>query len=630
MKTKKMLSIILALMMLMSVVPLNASAAVELSQSNVARWPTTSGEIYFGQKLSDGITLNAENALVTSDGTETGTVIPGKWEFVDKYFAPTAWSTATKADIKFTPDNTDEYQGFEVLKSANVTYVVNRTTPVFVDETNDPIVATDVEQGSKLSTSIVSGGQMKNPYTGDIINKAWKWSSKNTIVNSSGEYKANFAGGSSYNKVEAMVHVNVIGSMKETEIIIPDTPITVEYSPSVTFGSLSTGSLKAVEKGTSNEVEGTFSIKSPETRLIGVGTHNVSVEFTPEDSEKYIASEGTMQVVATTAEYKFLTDDNEVGIPEIVLPYGTTFNVHGTLGTTLKSRIKDREFLTTGKDVPILHFADHDAEEIIPVGTYTYNVNIRPYSANNPNYASTNLQFKLTIEPVVFTTTAYWSHTGDLSGKVGYVVPGTFDIYVDGELIAENIKITRIGNDSYWKTNYPVPATGDYRIKVVYNPAENDPYSMEDYETTVSAQIRRYITYVNTVGHKINGDPNTDLALPGATIDLSIVEPGTFIGWKITDKDGNRKEAELEIEDIMASEISFTMPDYDIIVEAEYQKSNTGSDNNGSLLGDIDLGDLTQGDSDSKLTNFLNNIIALFKNAISKLTEFFRSIGNRT
>ena len=147
MKTKKLLSILLALMMILSVVPFYASAeAIALTADNVVAWPTTSGEIYFGQKLSDGITLNSENALVTSDGTETGTVIPGKWEFIDKDFAPTAWGKTSKANVKFTPENTDEYIGFEVTKSANVTYVVNKTTPVFVDEINDPIVATDVEQ----------------------------------------------------------------------------------------------------------------------------------------------------------------------------------------------------------------------------------------------------------------------------------------------------------------------------------------------------------------------------------------------------------------------------------------------------------------------------------------------------
>lgn len=293
MKTKKLLSILMALMMVLSVVPFYASAeAVALTTYNVVVWPTTSGEIFFGQKLSDGITLNSENALVTSDGTENGTVIPGKWEFIDTEFVPTAWSKTSKANIKFTPENTNEYIGFEVTKSANVTYVVNKTTPVFVDEINDPIVATDVEQGAKLSTSTLSGGQMKNPYTNEIINKAWKWSSGSTIVNSTGEYKASFGGGSSYNKVEAMIMVKVIGTMKETEIVTAPEAVTVEYSASAKNSDLPLVGGKAVIKGTDTEVAGKFSFKAPDGAVGTVGEKAKTIIFTPNDTENYIASEG--------------------------------------------------------------------------------------------------------------------------------------------------------------------------------------------------------------------------------------------------------------------------------------------------------------------------------------------------
>ena len=59
MKTKKLLSILLALMMMLSVVPMYASAAdpIALSASNVTEWPTANGEIYVGQILGEHITL---------------------------------------------------------------------------------------------------------------------------------------------------------------------------------------------------------------------------------------------------------------------------------------------------------------------------------------------------------------------------------------------------------------------------------------------------------------------------------------------------------------------------------------------------------------------------------------------
>ncbi|MBR2414006.1 MAG: hypothetical protein IKB13_05855, partial [Clostridia bacterium] len=59
MKTRKLISLLLALMMFVSVVPFYASAAepIALTEANVTVWPTASGEIWFGQKINEGVTL---------------------------------------------------------------------------------------------------------------------------------------------------------------------------------------------------------------------------------------------------------------------------------------------------------------------------------------------------------------------------------------------------------------------------------------------------------------------------------------------------------------------------------------------------------------------------------------------
>ena len=628
---KKPFSIFLVLMMLISVVPFYASAeAIALTADNVVVWPTTSGEIYFGQKLSDGITLNSENALVTSDGTETGTVIPGKWEFVDKDFAPTAWGKTSKANVKFTPENTDEYIGFEVTKSANVTYVVNKTTPVFVDEINDPIVATDVEQGAKLSTSVLSGGQMKNPYTNEIIDKAWKWSSSSTIVNSTGEYKAIFTGGSSYNKVEAMIKVKVIGTMQETEITqAPETAV-IEYSPTATFGDVVMVGGKAVIKGTDTEVKGTFSTSWADVKVGNVGSKEIPVTFTPDDTENYIASEGKMTVTVTKGNYKLVNENGEEIVPEFTMPYGTTFDPGLKLGVLLKNMIKDRSVLT-GADVAYISFPDHDTDEVAPVGTNTYTVRIRPGNSDISKYNVTDIQFVLTIEPVVITTTAYWTSSGEIGGKVSHEAKGTVDVFVDGKLAGDDIKIAK---NKEWSFDYPIPATGDYTIKVVYNPIENDPHSMVDYETVVNVRMMRKIVLPENsrVTYKVNGDERTSIMKLGDTIELSTFGGDLFRGWKIADASGNI--VDLGVADLMASDITFIMPDYDLYIEAQYEKEVVDDGNGGldidNIFGDLDLDNLTQGDSDNPFENLLNNIIALFKNIIEKLTSFFRAIGDAT
>ncbi len=618
MKTKKLLSILMALMMLLSVVPFYASAeAVALTADNVVVWPTTSGEIFFGQKLSDGITLNSENALVTSDGTETGTVIPGKWEFIDVDFAPTAWSKTSRANIKFTPEDTNSYVGFEVTGSRDVTYVVNKTTPVFVDEINDPIVATDVEQGAKLSTSTLSGGQMKNPYTNEIINKAWKWSSGSTIVNSTGEYKANFPGGSSYNKVEAMIRVNCIGTMQETEIIAID-PVTVEYSASLKNGDLPITGAKAVIKGTDTEVAGKFSFKAPDSAVGTVGEKTKTVVFTPDDTENYIASEGKMSVTVTKGSYK-LVDKNgeEVTVPEFTMPYGTTLGK-----VPIQSLIKDRSLLT-GADVAFVAFPEHEKDEIILLGTHTYNVRIYPSHEDNSSYKSTYYQFVITIEPAVLELSLK-SELDEENANIRYYYlakknyndpapKGTFTYYIDGELAAENVSMG-------YRVKIAPEKSGTHEIKIVYNPVENDPFIIEDINRTDNIKL---IHNLNR-GNLVMGGNAREWFGDEVKLDANIAVENLG-GWKFTDADGN----EVVLEDAVyeGRYVTFTMPDFDLNVEfIDKRESSDDSGNIDDILGN--LGDLTEGDSDNIFENILNNIIAFFKNIIEKITGFFRAIGD--
>ena len=76
------------------------------------------------------------------------------------------------------------------------------------------------------------------------------------------------------------------------------------------------------------------------------------------------------------------------------------------------------------------------------------------------------------------------------------------------------------------------------------------------------------------------------------------------------------------------------MPDCDLFVEAMYQKDEPADDNGGlgidNIFGDLDLDNLTQGNSDNPIVNIFNNIIAFFKNIIVTITELFRSIGDNT
>ena len=638
MKTKKLLSILMALLMMLSVVPFYASAVEALAVKNVSQWPTISyktedgtlvsdGCMYYGQKVSDVLVINDDEIVLNAAGEQ----VAGHFEFIDPNEIPDDINDAMRSNIKFVPDDTDMYTGFQRKRSRDTTFKVVATTPVLV---SDAPTATSVDSGSSLSASVISGGQVMNPYYPEetsALNAMWTWSNPDTVVYESGEYEAKLYIHTAYVEITKMIYVEVNSTVKATTIAeLPTAEI--EFAQELTYNDLVLNGGKAVEYGTETEVSGSFSVKNPNAKITGIGTYNVTVVFTPDDLEKYTLCEGTAVVTVTKANYKFVNENGEEIVPELTLPYGTTFDQHEILGNSLKDLIKDRAQLSGVDAIGSLIFEAGDKDTVAPVGTNTYNVRVRPYNSGTSNYNVTDLQFILTIEPVVITTTASWGTDGVIKGKLSHKAKGTLDVFVDGKLVADDIKAGGANNE--WSVDYPIPATGDYTIKVVYNPTENDPYSMVDFEKVVTAKIRRSITYADpsAVNHKINGDERTPIAKLGDTVELSTFGGVAFLGWKITDASGN--EVDLGIADLTATEITFTMPDYDLFVEAMYQKDEPADDNGGldidNIFGDLDLDNLTQGDSDNPIVNIFNNIIAFFKNIIVTITELFRSIGDNT
>ena len=613
MKTKKLLSLLLALIMMLSVVPMYASAAdpIALTEANVVTWPTTSGEIYFGQKLSDGITLNSENALVTSDGTATGTAISGKWEFIDTEFVPTTAGNSSRANIKFTPDDTTAYIGFEKTSSRDVTYVVNKVTPIFVDEANDPVVASEVEQGATLSTSTLSGGQMKNPYTNQVISKNWAWSAKTTVVSESGEYSIYFNGGSGYSKVNSTVYVKVIGNAVATTIT--EAPTVADMTYGATLNDIVLEGGKAMAGDT--EVAGTFTLDYTDDTVMNVGTYNLAITFTPDDTENYLPSTGTATVTVNPAPIKFLDENGAECVPEITVPYGTKLGDRTDgAGSSLRKYLLQLDSILYN-----INFVDSegnaiDSSTLIPVGTNEYKVKI---STDNKNYENAELTCKFIVEAtdvkvniLALTDTIHVRKANNNDPKPA----GTFAIYVDGQLLKDGVK----HNET---VTWNPTASKIYTIKAVYTPIENDPINVEDVTITIPRALERKITYSDNI---LNGNPSY---LCGATVSLKAnADAESFEGWVITDANGNA--VDLGIADLTATSISFTMPDYDLNIEAKIKNTSSGGglgiDN---IFGDLDMGDLSEGDSEWAIINIIRNLIAKFKSFLQQLIETFQSIG---
>ncbi len=594
MKTKKLLSLLLALMMMLSVMPVYASAAepIALTEANVTVWPTASGEIYYGQKINEGITLSGGE--VQYDGA----VVAGHFEFID----PDARPSLGVASLKFVPDDTTKYSGFEVEYAWDVMFTINKTTPVLVD-VNNPPVATEVEAGAKLSTSTLSGGQICNPYypeESSALAGNWKWSKGTTIVNESGWYEARITV-TNYNRITQMVYVRIAGEIPETTITeAPTVPTDLKYDGVTTWGDIPLEGGKVELKVEGTAIEGTFAVTDFwKTRTVNVGSYEIDVVFTPADPEAALPYSLKIPVTVNKGQIKFVDENGDEIVPEITVPYGTKFN---DISRLLKPYVNGPEYV---------YFVMGDlSSQLCANGTYTVTATAPD---DSEHYEDTELTFKIVVEKKVINPKAYSSTEGyyvyDNSGV--YNVEGTFDFYIDGELYKSGVKYLE-------KVVYEPETSGTHEIKFVYKPVENDNFAIENEITaTVTVNLTHKLTSSDNVG--TFGDFRN-----GTAIELvANIAAENFAGWKITDVNGN--EVTLDGVDNSKTTIKITMPDYDIHVEALEKNATSGG--SGGIF-DMDFGDLSEGDSEWAIINIIRNIIAKFKSFLQQLIETFQSIGD--
>lgn len=552
MKTKKLLSLILAVIMIMSVVPIYASAEdqIALTEANITTYPTANGEIWFGQKISDGITLTGGE--VQYDGA----VVAGHFEFIDPDFVPDDANDAERASIKFVPDNSEDYTGFSVSRSRNVTFTVKAVTPVFIDD-NDLPVASEVEAGAKLSTSEITGGAMKNPYVEDepyIAEGVWEWTNRRTVVSESGYYEAEFFA-VGYEIITRKIYVRIAGDTSESKLAT-----TIEELPAITqtlyhsdyWSTVELTGGKAVDSVSGVVVPGKFTINT--TGKMWTSTKSVEILFTP-DSDLYSTTTGTLYVTVEPGPIKFVDENGNAIVPEITVSYGTK-----------ATNVNVKRFATNCSETLIYDLSANE-DVILAVGTHTLEVLVSPYKTIGvtPSYLDTVLTFKVVVEPKTVPMEIKSSTDEEntlVITKVNYDDPspqGTYDVYVNDELYAENVpgKLTWLPEKS-----------GEYNFRVVYNPIENDPCIVEEFTKQLNKNLRRVLTRVNTLSE------GSISYTYGTEVTLTENVGGNFGGWKITDANGN--EVDLGV-DTSGVNITFTMPDFNITVEA-IDKSQSSND----------------------------------------------------
>lgn len=533
-----------------------AFAATTLSATNVTQWPTLSynsveGKMYYGQTIGEALTINDDEIVLDAEGNQ----VAGHFEFID----PTLMQlpgTNIKSHIQFVPDDSGAYTGFQ-KKRSSLLYNVETVTPVYVDEINNPLVASEVEAGALLSSSIISGGTMTNPYNADepnILARSWEWTNPDTVVNESGYYEARFLP-IGYTATTAQVYVKIAGEVPETTI--SEMPIIepLAYDASMTLKDVAIKGGVAVLKVEGTVVEGTFSIaESAEDYPLSVGTYNVPVTFTPADPEAALPYTFDVSITVTKAPIRFVDENGNDIVPEITVPYGTDFNYIPQL---LKPYVKGAEYT-------LISLGNLENTKVTEGGIYTITASA---PSEGKYYEKTELSFKIIIEKQKLSPKLYAEpgklYIEDTSGT--YRPEGTFTLtyYIEGEKqgTIEGIKYLE-------RFDWNPTKSGNYRYEIVYVDAtENEHYIIEAFNAT-NPLILSWAFKATGAAEGTTYKYGSEVALEAPATDPA-KEDKPFYGFvKWEDANGNTGLTE---EELSNKEISFTMPDGDVELNATYK-----------------------------------------------------------
>ena len=552
------LSVILAVLMLASAMPF-AFATTELSEANITVWPEVTGTCYYGQAIGDGFTVSGGEVQYN------GTVVTGRFEFNN----PNATSNPKSnyiAEYRFIPDEEMSYSSF-VTTTTNENspkLTISKGIPNLQDENNPP-VASEVEPGATLSTSTISGGTMIDKYSNKVLSvgaSKWKWTDSTTVVNESGYYDATFKVMGTYlrfyDTATTKIYVKVKGDVPE--IIEYPSIETLTYNPNITWADVEIKGGKAVVSGTENEVLGTFSIKDEWKDITPyVGEYKIDINFTPVD-KKIDAVNFEIPVVVSTAPITFETEDG-TGVPTITVDYGKKTN--DDMGLMLKQYVPEDVQIQYidfyGLDGQLLEHAN----KIYDPGTYT--LTCRGLTQNK-NYATTMLTFNLVVNPITITPAIEGNGNRmiirDVKGQ--YNPKGTFDLYINDELVKEDIPY-----NEYFTWEHTT--SGDKNFKAVYKPGDDNRYEIDPTTRNDTGIILEW----NVVANNTEIAPKKYAYNSAVTLVAPAYDPATpdkpyygFAGWE--DVNGNTGLAE---EQLKNAEITFTMPDADVELKATYKFS---------------------------------------------------------
>lgn len=584
--------------MLASFMPMFALAATMLTPVNVEIvTPSVSpAEINYGQTLSELTLTGGEVWYKDSSGAKTQ--IEGYFTIYNASFAPAA-TDAYSLMLQFVPTDTN-YTCPAVFRDAAITTYTGTWPTVKIKA---EAVATLVESpdastiigGFSLSTSNLSGGKVVDAEGNDITaSGTWSWV-ETPVVTENASYTAKWtATNNDYNPITVDVPVSLAYTVVTKPMLISDKFEFYNGISNFDF-EIVPGVIKTPD-GTA-DVPGTYKFTS-ESKYISLIKTASQISFIPDD-ENLPVSYFTVNYEIVHGSINFSDETGNNIVPELTMPYGTKLN--SDFANTLA------KYVNIGENVWI-YYRDIDGNEYdysgtTPgLGTHTYKVTAVPYSSTS-NYKATELEFKLTIEPLEVTPsiTAYGNDKYMISTDDYTKKPrGTYDLYVDGELAIEDIKYQE---EFIWRPE----KSGTYNLKAVYNPVENDTYKVndavrEDFELKLKWEINCTNCTARSYAY-------------GETATVSHMLGDQFAGWVFYDENGKEFTPENMVE--YSSYVTFTMPDFSFSVRAKIigEADDSGNDGNNSGSGNAD--------STSIFGRFFEYLRSLFEKFINIVKTIF-------
>ena len=639
MKTKKTLSVILAVMMILSALPIVSLAA---ETPTIISWPTVA-ETYMevGMKRGD-VTLVGGEASVPGTFTITGSTVT--------YASP---SEAAKVAIRFLPDDTEAYTTVSMPSAERPSVEVRPcSTPVLQGE----ITAKTILTGAALSTSelalaadaVVLAREYKLTTRVDTIT----FDNPDKVYTEEGTYeepvtikfKVHSSGKPYAVDLKATAKIKIADKL-DAEIITAPTIAAIPATDTSTAKDLT------VEGGEAN-VEGTFAVTNPDQKIVP-GENIVNVTFTPADTSKW-----NPVTVDVTINCK-----GRAPLPEkIVIPFtfnhsfkfknvscngdAAGINIEGAK-LSLRSGNNSDEFLNT-RPMPgeyeataLLYFTSGtEAAEMYEQEIVNVIVKVTPEKQTSSKHA-------LGVNSSVQDDGSYLIEASSSCYYPEYM-QGNVIIRVNGEVIGEEKIETSRKNTKF---QYVVKKTGDYVVTAEYVPTANDCYLFEDTSLlTVSKTVSFTVVMPRTIKEKncevrnapINDDGGFEvgstISIDGEPFDKAKYQ---FKEWKFYDDEGKEFVPENLTMTTTGKSVTFTMPNFDMTAEYIYERipeeekpEEPGTDEPGFELPDIDIelpeinyDDMSQGEHNIPTVNFFKNLVKMIKDFIQQIGEFFSSLS---